>query len=314
MFVNSEFPIYGEFMNWNHLYCFYEAAKHKSVKKAALKMGLAPSTVSEQVKKLEQHYDVQLFERKVREIVLTHKGEEVYSFAKDIFESGMRLIDSLTFQDDGGYDVTFSIEAHLESVAISEFLGDYYQLYRDFGHTKTKRSKNFSQTMYFLENDTVDIAISDKPISNEIYQNYLVAQNQLRFYISTSVAAKFRDLPMDQMIKKLPVGFLASDESLIINAKQLLKDQSIYLKESFYSEHLEYLETLALRGEIILAAIGNESNFQNLYCLGPDREISVPTYAILKRQSENLLFARKLKDLLHTENEVNHTNSLQNLH
>lgn len=301
-------------MNWNHLYCFYEAAKHKSVKKAALKMGLAPSTVSEQVKKLEQHYDVQLFERKVREIVLTQKGEDVYSYAKNIFDNGMRLIDSLTFEDDGGYDVSFSIESHLESQAVSAFLGDYFQLYRDFGHTKTKRSKNFSQTMYFLENDTVDIAISDNPISNDMYKNFLVANNQLRFYISTSMAAKFRDLPMEQVVKKLPVGFLSSDESLILNATQLLKEQGIYLKESFFSEHLEYLETLALRGEIVLAAIGNETIFQNLYCLGPDNEIAVPTYAILKRHNENLLYARKLKDLLHVENEDNTARGLINLH
>ena len=61
-------------------------------------MGLASSTVSEQIKKLELNYEVQLFERKVREIVLTKKGEEVFSHAKKIFASGMRLVDNLTIK------------------------------------------------------------------------------------------------------------------------------------------------------------------------------------------------------------------------
>ncbi|MFG1493003.1 LysR family transcriptional regulator [Halobacteriovorax sp. GFR7] len=295
-------------MNWNHLYCFYEAAKHKSVKKAAEKMGLASSTVSEQIKKLEQNYGVQLFERKVREIVLTKKGEEVYSHAKGVFSNGMRLVDHLTPHDDGGYDVTFSIESHLESPNIAAVLADYYSTYSDFGHTITKRSKNFSQTMYYLENDTVDVAISDKKLSNELYENYLVAQNQLRFYVNTAVAAKYRDLPFEKLVKKLPIGFLSSDEKMIVNAKQVLKEQKVYLKEAFFSEHLYYLSTLAQRGEIVLAAIGNESIFQELYCLGPQHDIGVPTYAILKKKNENLLFARKLKDLLMVDTDVNQLN------
>ncbi|POB13686.1 LysR family transcriptional regulator [Halobacteriovorax sp. DA5] len=295
-------------MNWNHLYCFYEAAKHKSVKKAALKMGLASSTVSEQIKKLEQNYGVQLFERKVREIVLTKKGEEVFSHAKGVFSNGMRLVDNLTPHDDGGYDVTFSIESHLESPNIATVLADYYSAYSDFGHTITKRSKNFSQTMYYLENDTVDVAISDKKLSNELYENFLVAQNYLKFYANETVAKKYDHLPFEKLVKKLPIGFLSSDEKMIVSAKQILKDQKVYLKEAFFSEHLHYLLTLAQRGEIILAAIGNESIYQELYCLGPEHDIHLPTFAIIKKQNENLLFARKLKDLLMIEADASHLN------
>ncbi len=292
-------------MNWNHLYCFYEAAKHKSVKKAAARMGLAPSTVSEQIKKLEVNYGVQLFERKVREIVLTKKGEEVFSYSKNVFSNGMRLVDNLTFQDDGGYDVTFCVESHLESPGIASFIADYFCMYQDFGHTKTKRSKNFSQTMYFLENDTVDIAISDNKLGNEMYENYLVAQNHLKFYVNETVRTKYKDMPLEQMVKKIPVGFLSSDEKLIVNVKQVLKEQRVYLKDTFYSEHLDYLATLCERGDIILASIGRAGIFENLECIGPEVDICVPTYAILKKQNSNLLFARKLKDILKIEADSN---------
>lgn len=273
-------------------------------------MGLASSTVSEQIKKLELHYEVQLFERKVREIVLTKKGEEVYTHAKKVFSSGMRLIDNLTFQDDGGYDVTFSIESHLESPKIASVLADYFCAYRDFGHTKTKRAKNFSQSMYFLENETVDIAISDNKLTNDMFNHYLVAQNQLKIYVSKELAKKYKDLPLEQIVKKLPVGFLCSDEKLIVNAKQIFKEHKVYLKDTFFSEHLDYLANLCLRGEIALAAIGDEQVFHDFVCISPEFEIHVPTYAIFKKQDENLLFARKLKEVLDIDSDA----PLQNLH
>src|SRR5690606_10224693 len=92
-------------INWNHLYCFYEIGRHQSLKLAAMELGLASSTMSEQLKKLEQALSLTLFHRGAKGLHFTLDGEKVYRYAKDIFEAGSRLIDTISANEIGGYPV-----------------------------------------------------------------------------------------------------------------------------------------------------------------------------------------------------------------
>ena len=72
-------------MNFNHLKSFYSVAKHKSFTKAAKDLNVSQSTLSLQVKQLEEHFNFLLLQRGQKGIELTDEGSIVFSYANKIF-------------------------------------------------------------------------------------------------------------------------------------------------------------------------------------------------------------------------------------
>ncbi|MFK7915710.1 MAG: LysR family transcriptional regulator [Pseudomonadales bacterium] len=63
-------------MTWARAFC--EAARHKSFKAAAQALHVSPSTISHEVRKLEDWLGTPLFDRSGRRIALTAEGERLY--------------------------------------------------------------------------------------------------------------------------------------------------------------------------------------------------------------------------------------------
>jgi len=63
----------------NALLAFYVAAKHESFLKAAESQHVTAGAISRQVKKLEQHFGIDLFVRTTRAVTLTEVGKELLS-------------------------------------------------------------------------------------------------------------------------------------------------------------------------------------------------------------------------------------------
>ena len=80
-------------LNYQHLSYFCAVAREGGVVAASEALGLAPSTVSAQVRSLERALDVQLFDRSSRALSLTATGQQVYHYASEIFALGDELID-----------------------------------------------------------------------------------------------------------------------------------------------------------------------------------------------------------------------------
>ena len=62
----------------NSLRAFEAAARHLSLTKAAAELNVSPGAISHQIRGLEELLGVQLFERRVRAIVLTAAGKLLY--------------------------------------------------------------------------------------------------------------------------------------------------------------------------------------------------------------------------------------------
>lgn len=73
-------------MNLNQLWVFYNVAKFKSFSLAAEKLLLTQPAISTQVKRFEDFYDVQLFERFGRTTQLTDQGRALFAYATKIFD------------------------------------------------------------------------------------------------------------------------------------------------------------------------------------------------------------------------------------
>lgn len=88
-------------LNYNHLYYFYVAATEGSLTKAAEKLEVTQSTMSEQLRTLERALGKKLFERSTAGMRLTPAGKLAYEHATAMFRSGDRLEKALSDTSDG---------------------------------------------------------------------------------------------------------------------------------------------------------------------------------------------------------------------
>ena len=81
-----------EWLNYHHLRHFWMIARHRSMTKAAAKLKISQSTLSEQLTELEEWLGQPLFERRGRELFLTDAGRVALEHAETIFTTGHELI------------------------------------------------------------------------------------------------------------------------------------------------------------------------------------------------------------------------------
>jgi LysR family transcriptional regulator, transcriptional activator of nhaA len=84
-----------DWLNFNHLRCFWAVAREGGLARAAAELRLAPSTLSGQIRLLERQLGVSLFMRVGRGLVLSEPGRIVFRYAEDIFGLGRELQDTL---------------------------------------------------------------------------------------------------------------------------------------------------------------------------------------------------------------------------
>ncbi len=72
------------------LRCFHAAAQHLNFRVAAKAVGLSPAAFGDRIKRLEELFDVRLFERTTRRVVLTPAGERLWPQARRCLEEADR--------------------------------------------------------------------------------------------------------------------------------------------------------------------------------------------------------------------------------
>jgi len=81
--------------NFNHLYYFYVVATQGSFSHAADELGVSQSSISVQIKQLEETLGHRLFNRIKTGVELTEPGQVAFQYAEDIFSEADGLKDAL---------------------------------------------------------------------------------------------------------------------------------------------------------------------------------------------------------------------------
>ncbi len=90
-----------DWLNYHHFLYFYMVAREGSISQASEILRLAPSTISVQIKTLEETIGEDFFERSGRNLVLTERGRVAYSYAEEIFGLGQEMLDTFRSQPTG---------------------------------------------------------------------------------------------------------------------------------------------------------------------------------------------------------------------
>lgn len=105
-------------MNLNQLKIFYMAAKKGSLSAAAEALYITQPAVTKGIQRLQEHYEIKLFNRFGKKMALTDAGEALYSIAESIFEMENKAEESI-------HDFRLS-KRGLIRIFSSESFGSYY--------------------------------------------------------------------------------------------------------------------------------------------------------------------------------------------
>lgn len=82
-------------LNYNQLYYFYKIAESGSISAASKQVLISSPALSMQLKELEESLNTLLFIRSGKKLVLTDAGSIVFEYARDIFQLGLELKDTI---------------------------------------------------------------------------------------------------------------------------------------------------------------------------------------------------------------------------
>jgi LysR family transcriptional activator of nhaA len=287
-------------INWNQLYYFYEVARKLSIKETANNLDLSSATISEQIKKLEEKFNLKLFDRSQRTLSLTTDGEKLFEFSKEIFEIGMRLLDNISNHEVGGYAVKIGVQENLSELKELQFISQYYDLYAPFGIVNTIREYHYETLLSNLLDGNVDwILTNQKPIVKGV-EYAKVADYEIEFCISKQLLENFED--KKEIFSTVPIALSTRNEIVTNQILNTLGETGIFPEEVIESDHGEFCMMLVERGRCILPtdkSIMKETGWiKDTAFFTIDEPIKIPVYAAWKKNNGKMLAIQKLRQLI----------------
>lgn len=194
-----------EWLNYHHLYYFSVIAREGGLTAAARKLRLTHSTLSAQLRALENHLGAKLFERHGKRLVLTSFGNDAVSYAEDIFRLGRELNDVARGQRSPGRralrvgvvgSLPKTLVHHLLAPAISEVPPAPIQIVQ----------QSLPTLVELLVGGRIHLALSDElPASapgSQVHAHVLGA-TKIYFYASADLAATL-DGPFPAVLHQQP--------------------------------------------------------------------------------------------------------------
>jgi DNA-binding transcriptional LysR family regulator len=287
-------------INWNHLYFFNEVAKAQSLKKGAEAIGLASSTVSEQIKKLEKTFGKQLFKRSSKGLSLTLEGQSLFERSKLIFEEGNKLLEQFSDDSVGGYPVQIGIDETISYDLANEFASQYWDYYTMYGTVNTVRQADHDMMIENLVKGNVDWGISIQKPKRRSLDYAEIGSFEVVFCCSKELYEKFLD-PKD-IINNIPIGESNSDKVVNNFVYKYLRRNGIVPKEKIHSDHEGFLRKLCARGRCVTYIAKNPlEEYKDLKTFSLDKPLKFTLYAIWKKSDEGLISVIKLKDLIQSK-------------
>jgi len=290
-------------INWNHLYCFYEVARAQSLKSGAETVGVAPSTLSAQLKNLEKAFNTKLFNRSSKGLNLTTEGLSLFERAKAIFEEGSKILEHYSSDIVGGYSVTIGIEDTITFDLASEFSSQYWDFYTSYGVVNTARQLDHNQLLENLDNSVIDWGITLKRSNRKSIQSEEIGNFEIDFCCAPELFDKFKDVK--DLLITIPFMMSNSDKNVNSAILKHLRKNGVIPKEKIYSDHNEYILNLVRRGRCVTFMSRNPlKKYSDIKLFNFGDALRINLYAVWKKEDEGLISIRKLKDLISSKLSV----------
>lgn len=194
-------------VNWNHVFAFSQVAYHGSIKNAASVMNVGSSTLSEQVSQLESALNAQLFHRRGPKLILTEAGSRLFWHSKKMFESGQRILDSVSPLILGSYPASIGVVPGPHIQIAHKTICDYAA---QFGPMDCKISQcSFEDLETSLVQAKMDFGFSDRPPQRKDLGFHCLSTSEIKFYVSP----EWQDQKLGDVLASIPLLVCRSEAS-----------------------------------------------------------------------------------------------------
>lgn len=238
----------NEWLNYLHLQRFWCIARERNLSRAASKLSVSQSTLSEQLRELEDWLGQPLFERRSRQLFLTEAGRVALEHADAIFQSGQELLDQFRRRQTAR-------RQHLRIGAVGPLSKnlqfDFVQPLLDRVDLQlTVASGSLNDLLEQLQAHQLDLVLSNIPIRTDMEIN---AFNHLLGEMPVFLTGKFRvkrdgnDFP--HWLQRVPL-FLPSRQSQVrADFDSLLAEAGLELDIRAEVDDMALLRLMALSGK-----------------------------------------------------------------
>ena len=220
----------------------FEVASCGSLKDAAAKLNLHPSTLSEHITQLEEDLKVQLFLRQHRKLTLTPEGNRLYLRAMEMFEAGQRLVDIVAPVPLGCYPVSIGLvpspSIQLAYQVIRDFLEKHGPLNMKLYHA------GYSDLDIGLSKGKYDFGFSDRIPHLKNLTHRLLSSSYIKFYVS----GKWAETRFSELLKFLPLLISNAEPATRTLAEQSLTDANLIAPAVVTADYPSVLVDLCKRG------------------------------------------------------------------
>jgi len=149
-------------LNYHHLFYFWNVARHGGLAPASELLRLSPPTLSMQIHSLEEALGAKLFERKGRRLTLTEFGRMVYGHAEAIFAVGRELMAAVQGRPQGRpARFVVGVNEFLPKIAVHRFLAPAMAV--DEPPYLVCREDTPERLLAALATHELDLVLSDAP-------------------------------------------------------------------------------------------------------------------------------------------------------
>lgn len=184
-----------KWLNYHHLNYFWHVAREGTLAAAGQALRLAPSTLSTQIRQLEEQFGQELFDRSGRRMVLNDFGQIIFRYADDIFSIGRELIDFAEGRPVGGrLRLNVGVTEPLPKLVVRKLLDPVLQMDEDV-HLVC-REGHLPILLEDLALHQLDVVLADQPTPPETdlpTYNHLLGRCDMFFFASPDLAGHLRD-------------------------------------------------------------------------------------------------------------------------
>jgi DNA-binding transcriptional LysR family regulator len=233
--------------NFNHLYYFYRVAVHKSVSKASKELLIAQSALSTQLKQLEESLETTLFNRTKGGMDLTERGELVFRFASEMFETYDEMKRAMVLAEREVRGPLHIASVHSIGIyLLPKVLTEYHQRFPDVQINLELHSSN--RVMEMLQENIVDLALIAWHRQYPLLKSQLVMQNHMLLVAHPKhPLAKRRNIALADLADHRFIGYEAGTPTrVMIDAH--FKNLGIPIEYVIESSNTATIKQLALEG------------------------------------------------------------------
>lgn len=232
----------GDDINWNQVFYFSEIAAAGSVKAAAEKLELSPSTLSEHLSQLESELDLKLFHRQHRKLSLTEEGARLFQCARQMFEMGKRFMDAISPKPMGCYPVSIGMVPGAAYSFAHKVIAEYIQHHVDVS-AHIIRVQHDEVTSNLLEGK-LDFAFTDRRVDRDDLVQSPVIVSDLRFFVGRNIVGN----DLKELLTKVPLVVCRSGRGVPSAVEEVLEALDIIPSRTVVSDYPSLVETLCRRG------------------------------------------------------------------